>query len=167
MSFRETAASVFYPAAYHFGNVQKYAIGSIGFAYGSAAARYSLVSRASGKAALTTANRMASFYVRAHVNAVTGALTGRGPGILGTRLTNTAWSKTVGQVAGRVSGAATAGYLLGSIVGTGASALLFGESGSDKAFDLYRPGGASFLREGLYAIPDNAWAIASHYLESF
>lgn len=157
MGIAQKTGDFFYPAAYHIGNLERYYLFLTGSAYGSGAVRYSL----GNKKAFTIANRMASFYVRAHGNAIRGALLGRGPGFFGTQLTTSAGSRTVGQMAARLSGAAAIGYGLGTAIGSGISYLAWGESGAQKAWDLYKPGGASFLREGLYDMPSNAWYIAN------
>ena len=107
-------------------------------------------------ATLKFAGRMASFGVRAHSNAVLGVL--RTPLVRGG-------ASTLGSAAAQGLAAVALGYTAGAVIGTGISQLAFGDEGAEQALDLYLPGGADFISEGVLSIPENAWKIASHYVE--
>jgi len=105
-------------------------------------------------ATLKFAGRMASFGVRAHSNAVLGVL--RTPLVRGG-------ASTLGGAAAQGIAAVALGYTAGAVIGTGIAKVAFGDEGAEKALDLYLPGGADFISEGILSIPENAWTIASHY----
>ena len=109
-------------------------------------------------ATLKFAGKMASFGVRAHSNAVLGVL--RTPLVTGG-------STTLGGAAAQGVAALALGYTAGAVAGTAVSRVAFGQEGAEKALDLYLPGGAGFIEEGLLSIPSNAWYIASHYAGKF
>jgi hypothetical protein len=94
---------------------------------------------------------MASFGIRAHVNALRAVAT-------------TPFSRGGTTTAGSLLTGVAAGYALGSTIGTGISHVAFGDKGRDLAADLYLPGGASFIEEGLLRAPSNAKKILDHYL---
>ena len=106
-------------------------------------------------ATLKFAGRMASFGLRAHSNAVMGVI--RTPLVRGG-------ASTLGSAAAQGIAAAALGYTAGAVIGTGISQVAFGDEGARKALDLYLPGGADFVSEGILSIPKNAWSIASHYV---
>ena len=83
-----------------------------------------------------------------------------------TRLGASASSMTVGGLALRVAGGSAAGLALGAAAGTGIAQTVWGESGREKALDLYLPGGAS-LGEQILNIPGNAKYIAEHYRDEW
>ncbi len=107
-------------------------------------------------ATLKFAGKMASFGLRAHSNAVLGVL--RTPLLTGG-------TTTLGGAAAQGVAAVAAGYTIGAVIGTGIAQVAFGDEGASKALDLYLPGGAGFVEEGLLSIPSNAWTIANHYAE--
>lgn len=129
-------------------NAEKYYWASTGFALGLGSGQYVLGKGSSG---LRLGSRMVSFGVRAHANAIRA--------VTSTKFIR-GGSTTIGSL---VAGAAL-GYVLGSAVGTGVSHVAFGDRGRDLAADLYLPGGASFIEEGVLGAPSNLKRIVSHYL---
>lgn len=152
-SIREHSADTFYQLSYYYGNAARLA-GS----YLSAQLVKGAYRHATGTAfrtAYAPAARTASFLARAHVNAVRG--------VLGTTMVR-GGTQTLGGNIARLSGAAVAGYALGATVGTLVSGHVFGHKGAEKALDLYMPGGASFIDEGIFGMLDNIHTIGDHYL---
>jgi hypothetical protein len=92
-------------------------------AYGIGGAEFVLTGGRSA-AGITRANKMASFIVRSHANAILGVL--RTPLIRGGAMT-----------VGKASGAVAAGAILGAVVGTAIARAGWGESGQEDALDLF------------------------------
>lgn len=105
-------------------------------------------------ATLRTAHSMASFGIRAHVNAARG--------VFNTPLSMRAGSRTLGGALRAGTASLVAAYTLGAVGGVAASELIFGEG--DEALALYLPGGPSFIDDGLLGIPRNLEAVINHYL---
>lgn len=129
-------------------NAEKYYWASTGFCLGLGTGQWAM---GRGTSMLRMGRNMASFGIRAHVNALRAVATT--PFRAGS--TTTASSLVVGAIAG---------YALGATVGTAISHVAFGDKGRDLAADLYLPGGASFIEEGLLNAPSNAKKILDHYL---
>ncbi len=155
-SLREHSADTFYQLSYYYGNASRiagtYLTGQL------MKGTYRYASGTAFRTAYAPAARTASFLLRAHGNAIRG--------VLQTRLTTQAGASTLGGSLARFSGAATAGYVLGSTIGTLTAGAIWGDDAAAKAYDLYAPGGASFIDEGIFGMADNIMTIASHYLDN-
>lgn len=154
-SIRQASADSFYMLSYYYGNASRIAGTYLTTQLVRGAYMHAL-KKQSFRTAYAPAARTASFLARAHVNAVRGVLST--PMVRGG-------SQTLGKVVAKGSGYVAAGYLLGAGVGIGLSGALFGQSGAEKAWDLYKPGGASFIDEGLFGMADNIKTIVE--LEDF
>lgn len=101
-----------------------------------------------------TGLKMVDFGVRAHANMVRG--------VLNTPLSR-ARPLTLGQASVNFASGVAAGYAVGAVVGTGISYAAWGDEGAVLAADLYAPGGASIVTDGIMAIPENFSTIVRHY----
>lgn len=130
------------------GNAEKYYWASTGAALGFGAGQYFMGRGSSG---LRLGSRMVSFGVRAHANAIRA-------------VSSTKFVRGGSTTIGSLAASAMVGYVLGSAIGTGVSHVAFGDRGRDLAVDLYLPGGASFIEEGILGAPSNLKRVVSHYL---
>lgn len=153
-SLREHSADTFYQLSYYYGNAARIAGTYLTTQLIRGAYRHA--SGTAWRTAYAPAARTADFLVRAHANAIRG--------VFNTKLTRSPKSPTLGGSAARFAGHVTAGYLAGATVGTLIAGHFWGHKGAEKALDLYMPGGASFIDEGIFGMADNAMTIADHYL---
>lgn len=72
--------------------------------------------------------------------------------------------RAAGGLAARAIWPIASGYAIGATTGTTISWLAFGDEGAVQAADLYAPGGADLVNDGILDIPSNTWKIAKHYL---
>jgi len=131
-------------------NAEKYFWATTASTAGFGAARYIFTGNA---ATLRVAGQMASFGLRAHSNAIAAVM--RTPLVAG--------GSSVGSILAVQAAAIGAGYMIGATIGTGISQLAFGDEGAALALDLYGPGGADFIDDGLLSIPKNLETIFNHY----
>lgn len=125
--------------------------GATAATFGSGVTRYAITRNPQ---TLRYAGQMASFGVRAHVNALRGVAST--PLVRGGPL-------TAGGALARVSGAITAGYVLGAVSGTIISETLFGYENSQRLAELYKSPGR-FWDEAIKSAPENMWKVIDHYL---
>ena len=134
-------------------NAEKIFWGATASTLGFGAARYIF---SYNPATLRLGLQMASFGARAHYASLSA--------ILSTPLTTAQGSVTLGGAIVRGGTAIGAGYAIGATAGTIIAGEVWGDEGAEMALDLYMPGGADFVTEGLLGIPSNVSTIVSHYL---
>jgi len=99
---------------------------------------------------------MASFGIRASANMAVASTRA----LLGTTI-RAGGTTTLGGAAATYAGALTAGYVIGSLVGTGVSYAVFGEEGATDALEFYTGRGD---HQGYFDITGNFNDILDHYL---